>query len=431
MISPKIAREVADATERRRDEIISFLQDLVRIPSVVGDEEKIQAFMNDTLRRMGLKTDVWEPDIARLRKHPSWIRTKWNYHNRPNVVGTLKGGGKGRSIILIGHTDTVEVGRKELWKHDPFGGETIGGKLYGRGSLDMKQGIAAMTKAVEIINDSGILLNGNVILESVPEEEAGGAGALDTILKGYRAEAAINPEPSGLKNVWLGTAGVNYFRVKVSGRSVHAGMAHLGVSALLKTLKICDALMRLDERRARVHRNEMFEKTWGRSCNLNIGIMKSGNWPSSVPENAEIECRLSFLPDENMLHVRREVANTIKEVAKSDPWLVEHPPKVEWYGWKAEASEISQDEPIIRVLSKHAKETVGMDVEYSCSPFGADMRFFPLYAKPPIPCFMYGAGGGNMHGVDEYVNIDDVIDLTKIFAMTILDWCGIQKSDGR
>ena len=182
---------------------ILFLQDLVRIESYViehgldGKEEKIQRAIAKKLAALGCEVSTFIPD-NNLMKKSKYFTTGHRYRNRPNVVGVLKGEGRGRSILLNGHVDTMPPGDLSLWKVPPFKAKIVGNRLYGNGSTDMKAGVAAMIMAVELIREMGIKPGGDIIIESVVDEEGGGNGTLDCTLRGIRADAAIVLEPTEL-----------------------------------------------------------------------------------------------------------------------------------------------------------------------------------------------------------------------------------------
>ena len=203
-IDQNIIERICEQADMMQQESIALLQKLVRIPSVThppfGDEGPVQEYIAEYFRGMGLEVDVFEPsDVPGIEKHKGW----WpglNYEGRPNVVGIQRGTGGGKSLILNGHCDVVAEGDHELWDEDPFSGIVKDGRLYGRGSVDMKGGIAAMTMALHCLKKSGIRCKGDIILESVVNEELGGYnGTLSCILRGYHAAAAMVPAPSDLK----------------------------------------------------------------------------------------------------------------------------------------------------------------------------------------------------------------------------------------
>lgn len=421
-LEPKLIATVNHQVEKHADEIVQTLQEIIRIPSVVGSEGKAQDYMFKIYQSMGLETTKFEADPEEISKLPGYIEVPWGYNDRPNVIGRLAGDLKAKSLILNGHIDVVSPEPIDAWTYDPWGSEIVEGRLYGRGAVDMKGGLIASALALKILLKSGLKPTGEVMLQSAIEEEAGGAGgSLAIFNKGYTANAVIMPEPQS--KMTLAHAGVTYFRVKVKGKTSHAGTAHLGVNAVAKLNKVFDAIVDLDEKRGRELHYPLFEKGSGRSCHINIGKYTAGDWPSTVAGWAAMECRMSFIPGETMAEIRELVARTVMEAAQNDPWLSEHPPEIEWFGWQCNPWEQDLKDPFIQMFKSNAETILAREVEIIGKAAGLDTRFAAAYG---MPSFTFGPEGKNLHGIDEYVEIQSVIDCTKIMALSILDWCGYQ-----
>jgi acetylornithine deacetylase len=421
MEDSKLKKKICTEIEKMEDEIISTLQNLVRIPSIIGQEGKAQEFMKELYNSLGLKVFHFQPDINKVKDHPAFIDTQMCYEGRPNIIGILPGDKTSHSLILNGHIDVVSPEPLEAWSRDPWGAQIKENKMYGRGTGDMKAGLIANFYSLKGIIKVGLKPKGMVMLQSVIDEEAGGAGGtLATLQEGYRADAMICTEPHNL-NITISHAGINYFRVKVLGKSSHAGLAHLGVNAIGKMYLIYKALIELDERRGQEVHFPLFEKGSGRSCHINIGTMRAGDWPSNVAGSAEMECRIGFIPGEKMDDIKRMIENTIQEVAEKDPWLREHPPKVEWFGWHADPWYQNPDHPFVKTFKQTAESVLGRRVELIGRAGGIDSRFSQYFG---MAAACTGPIAGNIHGIDEYVEISSIIQVTKILAMTILNWCG-------
>lgn len=419
-------RKALAKVDENRGKILNLIQDLVRVPSVDGQEKNAQMLVADRFKELGLKPDVWEPRVEELKSHPAYIDVPWGYEGRPNVVARLKGTGGGRSIILNGHIDVVSPEPLSAWTHPPWEAKVVGDRIYGRGALDMKSGIAALTYAVQSLQEAGVELKGDVILESVIEEEAGGpGGTLATILRGYKADAAVLVEPSGVERINITSTGVCWFRVKVTGKTAHAARTQQGVNAITKAMKIHQALLDLDEYRAKTKHYPLAEKYSDRSCNINVGVIRGGDWPSTVAGWAELECRVGWQVIEKMEDVKRQVEEQVRKAAELDPWMRDHPPQIEWYGWNAEASETSPKAPVVGALQRNGREVLGKEPEIVGSTGANDSRFYVLYANTPAVC--YGPSGQGGHGLDEYVQVESVIQVTKVLALTLMDWCGMEK----
>lgn len=304
----KILTRVFDEIEKKREELAHTTSELVKIPSLIGEETEAQRYMESKYGEAGLRVETFEADLDEIRKHPAYIEIPHSYKNRPNVIGFLEGSDEFPSLILNGHVDVVSPEPTDKWRYDPWGGEIKDGEIYGRGVLDMKAGLIANLFALKAILDSGVKPAGKIICQSVIEEEAGGSGGtLACFLRGYKADGMLITEPSNM-NVSISHAGVKYFRVKVLGKTAHAALSHTGVNAIGKMNKLYDALIELDKKRAEEHSYPLVEKYSGRACNLNIGTYSAGDWASSVAGMAEMECRIGFVPGEKGEDIVKEVS---------------------------------------------------------------------------------------------------------------------------
>lgn len=427
----ELKQQVLSKIDEKKEEMFGFLRDLVYIPSLTGEELKAQQFVEKKFAAMGLEVEVFDTDKELIKEHPAYFEatseTEIGYKNRPNVVGRLPGSSGGKSLILNGHIDCVSIEPKEVWIHDPYSGKIEEGKMYGRGSYDMKSGIAAMTYAVQCLQELGVRLKGDVILETVVSEEDGGMGTLTTILKGYTADAAIVTEPYGVNLIGKATAGVLYFRVKVLGKTAHAAYAHRGVNAIGKMIKIYKALVELNERRQQRIHYEPVESSApdmkDHATILNIGTIQGGDWPSSAAGWTELECRVGWPPGESMEEVRNQVEEAVKRVTEADPWLKEHPPTIEWFGWATEPSEQDTSHPFVQLITTLTEKLTEKQVRYRGGSAGNDTRF---YRWEGCPCVAFGARGGGAHGPNEYVELESIVETSKVLALVLLDWCGYE-----
>jgi acetylornithine deacetylase len=222
---------------------LNTLQEWIKQPSFAGQESGVQQLIADRLKQLGFQIDMYEMDGDQLRKHPYFVSPRSDFNNSPIVVGVLKGESRnieidelgrqeakaGRSIILNGHVDVVPVGDLNAWKisKDPFSGLVKDGRVYGRGSTDMKGGIFSSLIAIEVLKELNISLKGDLIFQSVVEEESGGSGTLSTIIRGYKADGAIIPEPTNMK-IFPKQQGSAWFRITVYGLSAHGGTRYDG-----------------------------------------------------------------------------------------------------------------------------------------------------------------------------------------------------------
>ncbi len=412
-----------DALMRRWDEQVDFMQQLVRIPSVTGHEGKAQQAVAAKMADLGLDVDVWEPDPAALAPYSLHVGEHTTFADRPNVVGVARGSGSGRSLILNAHIDTVDPGDPGRWRHDPFAGVVENERLFGRGSCDMKAGLATNLFALAAVRDAGVPLAGDVIVESVIAEEDGGAGTLAAILRGYTADAAIITEPTNLAII-PAQGGSLVFRIHVQGKSAHACVRNEGVSAFEQFFPIYRALMAFEAERNASITHPLYAGI-ANKIPINVGIVHAGNWPSSVPESLVAEGRAGLVPGEDLDTFRQQFAEVIRRVADADPWLREHPPVVEWFSGQFAPAEVPVDAPLVGLLKRAHRLATGTPERLDAATYGADMRHFLLFGH--TPCVMYGAGDVRLaHYTDESVALADVKAATLTVALAIADWCGDQ-----
>ncbi|PSN84901.1 acetylornithine deacetylase [Candidatus Marsarchaeota G1 archaeon BE_D] len=417
------AKEVSKRVENERENIISLLRDILRIPSVTGEETEIQNYFSKYLSGLGLEVDVWEPDLDRLKNHPAFVPVKKDYKGRPNVVAVLRGSGGGKSLIFNGHVDVIPPGPREAWSVDPWGGEIINGRIYGRGAADMKSGLAAMTSAVKIIKQMGLKLKGDIILEYTVDEELSGNGTLDCVLRGYKADAGISLETSSMK-IQPACIGRIWFEITIKGKPAGIQNRRMGVNAIDLAYKIKQAVEHYEALRISVLNHPLFpDKIEALPCI--IGEFRAGNYPSAFPDIAVLKGSIATLPNENSDQVKTDFKKYIEEVANQDPWMKNNPPKVEYTGYFAEPSEMDIKHPILQVIKNSYTEVLNSQPVISGRTGAADIRFLNKYGN--TPSLIFGPGDTlQMHATDEYVNIEDVINATKVLVKTIVDWSGVE-----
>jgi len=444
-----IEKKIVDYIDKNKNEYISFLQKLLRIPSLTGEEKEAQVFVANELKAQGYTVEMFEPDVKELfDKYPqiAQIPSLWNpeydmplrtndvftysqlmeskfdkiktYKDRPNVIAKLPGAGGGRSLILNGHIDVVTIGERAKWKHDPWGAKIEDGKIFARGATDMKGGIAAMMKAMEAIIKSGIKLRGDIMVQSVVNEEHAGNGALACVAKGYAADAAIITEPSGSNVVVTESGGGVYWEVRIKGRETHAGARwqgkeQYGVSAIEKTPLVINKLLDLERS---LNKDEP-------NISLCIGMIKGGTYSTSTA----LECALNGVAyfstnlgtgEEGLVKVK----NLLKECVKNidDPWLKENPPELLFQHYDDAYRMGDNGKEILSVLTGAGKELCGKDIIISRMS-ACDARMLGNSGK--IPVIVYGPGNVKAaHTVDEYIDIDDYLNAIKVLAITIYRW---------
>lgn len=328
--------------EARKHDVVNYLKDLVNTPSPIGRELKAQKQIREKLSSLGLTVDIFEADLQALRDHPGHTPVDMCEHipvkGRPNVVGTLKGSGGGRSLILAAHVDHLPVGPRTLWKHPPFAGRIEGGRMYGRGVANDKAGIAIMITALESILDSGLQPKGKIVLISAlagrdfSEGESG--GLLACAAKGYKADAALylhpHEESTGLGEIAIACMGALNFRISVTGKkATPLHNLRTAVNAIDKAIYLIRALEGLDQRRNQKTRYEPLEKAVEHHTSLQVSIIEGGEHsavgtvkkqggPIQVPDRCKFEGRIAFPPGETAQRMAKQTEAVIWEAAKKD-----------------------------------------------------------------------------------------------------------------
>jgi acetylornithine deacetylase len=416
--------------ERRRHEVIETCRELIRIdttnnPSLkVGKERRGQEYIARKLKEIGFPTiDSFEPDEGKLKDLRGYVPAPdWTgrYAGRENVVGTI-GGEAGKSIILNGHIDTVTAGPKELWQHNPHGGELDGGKIYGRGAADMKSGMAALLMATKCANEVGGI-KGKVIVESVVDEEGGGNGSLACSAKGYSADAAIVAEPTRLR-ICTAHRGVLIARIEIIGKAAHASRKEEGVSALEKGVEILRQLSLLEQyRREHVDLHPLLEKP-----TILAGKFQAGDQVNVVPPKCTIDIDVKYLPSEvddlgGGSRVKEQLEKWVLEASEKDPWLKEHPPKIDFLYDLPPSSTPVDHQLVSTINSVYADLFGGQTAKIVGFQAWSDMYHLNSTKTPAVMC-----GPGDMdesaHQIDEYVEVDELIDATKLLCGVIIAWC--------
>ena len=414
-------QRVAAYIDDHKEEAFELLAKMVRQPSIQGQEAGVQQVVIEKLQQLGLEVDVWDPDFDTLKKSPYFVSPRKDFVNSPNVVGVLKGQGGGRSLILNGHIDVVPEGDVTKWKHDPFSGKIEHGRMYGRGTTDMKGGNVSLLLAMEAIKKSGINLKGDVIFQSVIEEESGGAGTLATVLRGYKADAAIIPEPTNLK-LFIKQQGSLWFRVVIEGLSAHGGTRYEGVSAIEKAWVVHQRILELERERNSRIQDPLYKKL-PIPLPINVGTIHGGTWPSSVPDLLTLEGRIGVGPEESIEAVKQELRDCINRLPKADTWFESHPAQVEFFGAQWLPNSVAGEHEIACAIEENYRQLFGKPVVVEASPWGTDAGI--LGTVGGIPALVIGPGETSVaHYPNEFIELDEVVKAAKLFALTLLTWCG-------
>jgi acetylornithine deacetylase len=387
---------------------------LVRIPSITGDEGAVQDLAASLLADSGAEVERLEPPLDEVRADPDWPGDEMPRDRLPIVVGRLGRPG-GRRLVLVGHVDVVPPGDLATWTHDPWAGERVADRLYGRGAVDMKGGVASILGAIQALTRSGLAdrLEGEVLVAMVPSEEDGGQGMLAAIRAGLTGDMAIITEPTDLEIV-IAHAGAITFKLTVPGRAAHASVRREGVSAL-QTLQTLIRALEADETERNGAETDPLMTVHGLPYATIIGKVSGGAWASSVIDRLEAEGRYGVKLGQTWRDAWRDLQRCIDDANESDPFLRDHPATVELTGGKFSSSRIPANHPLPVGLAAVAKAVLGHEPPMTGEPYGADMRL--LVNEGSTPTVIFGPGDKRVaHSADEWVSVDDVAACARTLA---------------
>jgi acetylornithine deacetylase len=427
----RLAAEVAS----RRDALVDLLAALIAFDTRAPgpdleprDEAALQTYLAGRLRAAGLEVDVWEPDAADLPANGYGIPAGYHFRGRPQLVARAAGSGGGRRLLLNGHVDVVSPEPLEQWTSDPFTATVRDGRVHGRGACDMKGGVAAMVLATEVLMELGVRLRGDLLVNTVTDEESTAAGSLASVAHGVAADGAIVPEPTQL-TAWLGTRGSLMPEITVAGRAGHAGFPHEHwtdggpVNAIEKAQAVLGALQALrDEWRDRGDT----QHPWLRTGTIVPTAFDAGQWIVSYPAAATLRCHVQYLPGQadaagTGAPVVREIEERVRAAAAADPWLAANPPAFVWHG-DVPAAFVEPEAPIA-ATALDALAACGLEREIATRTTWFDGATFTRAGTPAI-----GLGPGSIvqaHTVDEFVPIDDLVRAAQVIAVAAVRFCGV------
>jgi acetylornithine deacetylase len=329
------------------------------------------------------------------------------------LVARLPGTGGGRSLMLNGHLDVVPPGDPGAWSDDPYSGRFVDGHVFGRGACDMKGGVVAALAAFRALHRAGVRLAGDVLFAAVVGEEDGGLGTYATLARGWRADACVITEPTGL-DLLVANGGALTFRLRVPGRAAHASVRTIGVSAVEKFQPVFAALRDLEAKRNAAVDPVM--RRWSLAYPVEIGVVRAGDWSSTVPDLLVAEGRFGVALDEPVAQARAALEDAVRAAGAADPWLAAHPVEVEWWGGQFASGRCRDPEFVRRV-----RAATGAEPDVYGAPYGSDLR---LLAAAGIPTLQYGPGQTRYaHAPDERVPVDQVHECAETLVRLALDWC--------
>ncbi len=405
-------------------ETIGLLDALVREPSLLGAEQGALAVMETAFRDAGLTPSRVPVDPAALADKPGWSPPLIDYAGRENVVAVHRPTrAAGRSLMLGGHVDVVPTGPERLWTTPPFAPSIRDGRMFGRGAADMKAGLAAMVMALAALRRAGWQPAAELQLAAVIEEECTGNGALAVMHALPRPDACLIPEPGpGFPALYVAEVGVVWAWVGLIGKPAHVRAKHEGVNAIEAAYVVMERFRTLEDRLNRAeHRHPAFAAD-NHPINVNIGTLQGGEWNSSVPTEATLGVRVGVMPGMSCFEVKAQIEALVAE-AETDPRLRGARLSVRFAGFMADGCTFPPDQAISRSVAAQHRKLTGADVPHYAAAGLTDARH---YALSGTEATCYGPDADNIHGIDESVGLDSVHQLTRVLALTVADWCGLE-----
>jgi len=441
MALTELEQQVVDAIATRRDDLVELVTTLVGFDTTareVGDppreEQALQDYLGERLRRVGAAVEIFEPDPGTLAGKPLYP-PGLDFEGRPQLVARLPGAGGGRSLLCNGHIDVVSAEPLDQWASHPFRAEVRNGNLYGRGACDMKGGVGCMVLAAEVLAGLGVPLLGDLIVATNTDEESSGAGALALAEHGVSADGAIVTEPTTF-DVWVACRASSYAEITVPGRPGHAELAQPdwrdggAVNAIEKAQVVLTALRSLRER-------------WSGMPELSHPLLSTpdvvptmisaGEWAVTYPAECKITVSVLYLPaqtDEGGWghEVEREVEQWIVREAAADPWLAENPPRVDWWPSRVMSFELPVDEEIVRTTLAAASDVGGSSRIAGLDSWFDGATFNRVAGTPTVaygPPGVDPAGRIVLHTIDEHVPVDGLVTCAQGLAVTAMRFCGV------
>ena len=402
----------------RSEDAASLLSSLITFRSTHGDEQAAQQFLADHVRRSGFEAELVpiHPGIEQDEDY-TLVPGHKGYKGRSNLCFTVPGSGGGKSIILSTHVDVVPGG------DDLFEPRYEDGIMRGRGACDAKGHVVTALLALEALREAGVRLRGDVHVQFVIEEEAGGNGALSAILDCPKADGVVVLESTGLK-VFCANRGALWFKLAIEGKTTHMGRWRDGVSAIDE---MTDAIRILKDYEARLIEEScgdpLFEDVGG-CVKVNIGVIQGGEWPSMVPGHCFIEGGIGFLPNKTLQVLREELRREIE--VHADEWTRKHF-SIEYSRLHNEAYRMPPDHPLAVALGQSVMAQ-GLQTEVTGWTASCDARLY--YHRGGMPTVVFGPGSvSHAHSVDEQISVRDILTGARILADFLVRWCGAEREE--
>jgi acetylornithine deacetylase len=410
-----------------KSSIKRLLQELVKTNSVAvlagGDELAAQRVLQGFFRDEGIRAELYDTafitdsGFAQVRKNKS-------YAGRKNLSVRLQGSGRGRSLLLNGHIDTVPAGRG-AWSRSPWSGQFSQGRIHGLGSFDMKAGLVANAAVVCALKRAGIKTGGDILFESVVDEEwGGGGGTIAARLRGDTADACVIPEGTQLE-IYRATRGgfVVDLVVDAGDPSGYFSTAEV-VSPAMPIGRLLGWVAELAKKRSKLKSKGAYKK-FADPVPVQVLAVESNRLdpdvPLSVPSRATVRVYLQFLPEEDVDAVIASLRQQLETFCASDPFFAKYP--VQWLpliGGPLYGHEVASDHPWLQCMEQGAGRVLGKTAVTTAAPYPCDAGL--IHRDFGIPTLLFGPCGAGAHNPDEYVELDSVIQTAEVLLTAALSW---------
>ena len=411
-----------------RHEVIRLLQRLVQTDSVNipphGNETPAQLVLSEFFQAHGIHPDLYSLDFLAASDHP-YLRRDRNYQGRKNLAVRLNGSGRGKSLLLNGHIDTVPPG-KTSWSASPWSGELRNGRLYGLGSFDMKAGLAAQAAVIAAVHTGGVRLCGDLLFESVVDEEwGGGGGTLAARLKGDTADAAVISEGTQFEILRATRGGfVVDLQVEAGDKSTYFSRGEV-ISPAVPLARLLAWVEAWIERR-RVTKTSSAYSSISDPAPVQVLAVEANRLdrdvPLSVPTQATVRVYFQFLPDEDVPAVLAEIRRSLQQFQSSDTFFRNHP--IGWnplYDPPLLGHELPELHPWTCCMAESLQAVRQTTPAIGVAPYPSDA--FLLHREWGIPTLLFGPCGAGAHNPDEYVDVDSVLATAEVLLTAALQWC--------
>ncbi|HEX9821434.1 MAG TPA: M20 family metallopeptidase [Methylomirabilota bacterium] len=389
-------------------ELIGLTRDLVRIPSVVrpgqpeATEAAVAAHVEGWMRAQGFEVEVQE--VA---------------PGRPNVLGSIGDRSTGPTLMLEGHTDVVTEGDASLWSRPPFGGDLVDGRIYGRGSADMKGGLAAAMAAAAAIKRSGVDLGGRLVVGALVDEEGDMLGArhLCTTALGRELSAAIICEPEQ-NELCLEQRGVVWARVTLRGRMAHGAMPEAGVNPITALGALLREASGLERRLRRLCGRSPFLRPPTVTPTVVLAPVQGVPQSNVIPSMAQATLDVRLTPGPDADAVGKEIDATCQRVMEACPGTT-----VEWQAVNGVrmATRVERSEPLVQAMMRGVRQATGRAPKFGGVPGSTDGTI--LHTTLGIPIVTCGPGNRMIpHQINEYVEVAELVDAARIYVASVLNF---------